>query len=112
VSQHPGDHGSLRNRSKPEPQPRPSLESGIDKIFRDAERAATERSTPVTSEATADIHGPADIAKRITSLKRNGVEQITDPAAVKAMKPDQIVQAQRDGRLLQYMTGIEPASED
>jgi hypothetical protein len=105
---------SLRDfNGPPEPPPRRSLESGIDQVFRDAERAAaTERNTPVRSEATADIHGPADVAKRIASLKRDGVEQLTDPAVIKAMKPEQIVQAQREGRLMTYMSGITaPASE-
>jgi hypothetical protein len=34
----------------------------------------------------------------------NGVEQLTDPAAIKAMRPEQIVQAQRDGRLVKYLS--------
>lgn len=60
----------------------------------------------------SDMHGPADIPRRIKALARDGVKQLTDPAVIKAMKPAEIVAAQRDGRLLQYMSGIDPSADD
>lgn len=67
----------------------------------------------MTSDNIRDIHVAADIPNRIATLQREGIRQLTDPAAIKAMKPAEIEQARRDGRLLAYMSGIKPpASED
>lgn len=105
-----GSEFSLRDWPKPEPPPRPSLGSALDKTFRDI--AADQRQPPQPgkdmtvqrSEATSDIHNAGDVASRIASLERDGVTQLTDPAAIKAMKPAEVVRAQREGRLLQYLS--------
>lgn len=97
----------------PEPPRLPDTADAIDRIMQQPAAAPHHgEDMPVRSEATADIHGPADVANRIASLKRDGVEQLTDPAAIKAMKPEQVVQAQREGRLMTYMTGITAPASD
>lgn len=104
TAQHPVGHASLRNWPKPEPPPQPSVESGIDRVFRDAARAARQqhdrKDTPVQGDG---IHSMADIPGRIAALEAEGVTQLT-AADVKAMKPEEIVAAQREGRLLAYVS--------
>jgi hypothetical protein len=107
---------SLRpSHEPPEPPRLPDTADAIDRIMRQPaappQTADHGKDKPVRSEATADIHGPADIANRIKNLAAHGVTQL-GAADVKAMSPEQIVQAQRDGRLMQYMTGIDPFAAD
>lgn len=92
--------------------------SSLDRIFRQAEQAQRAQQQPGKDSSTmtatgnlSDLHGPRDVANRIKSLAADGVTQLTQ-ADLKAMKPEEIVQAQRDGRLLQAMSGIDPFADD
>ena len=112
-----GRGGSLRDLTGQREPPRPApLDSEIDRIFREAAQAQrapqTDRKDTTVEQPLADIHGPRDVARRIKALQAEGVTQLTDAAAIKAMKPAQIVEAQRAGRLLTYMTGIGAADEN
>jgi hypothetical protein len=93
-----GDHGSLRNWPKPEPPRLPDTASAIDRIM-SAAPPQTAGNGKDTSVAPFEIHTLADVDREIASLKANGIEQLTD---VKGMTPEQIVAAQREGRLLEY----------
>ena len=103
------------------PQPaerRESPESAIDRIFRAAERTQQQPPQPgkgstMTGRGNlSDLHNSADVARRIAGLEQQGITQLTDPAKIKEMKPAEIVAAQREGRLLQYMTGITAPASD
>jgi hypothetical protein len=108
---------STRPSHEPPEPPRIYTADSIDKIFRQAEQAQRAQQQPgkdSTMTATgplSDLHGPRDVANRIKGLADAGVAQLTR-ADLKAMKPEEIVQAQRDGRLLQAMSGIDPYADD
>lgn len=103
---------STRPSHEPPEPPRLNTSGDIDRIFRQAEQAQRaqqqpRKDGPMTQRgALSDLHTHRDVANRIASLKASGIEQITDRAALKAMKPEEITQAQRDGRLLQMTSGI------
>lgn len=108
---------STRPSHEPPEPPRLNTSGDIDRIFRQAEQAQRAQQQPgkdSTMTATgplSDLHGPRDVANRIKSLAADGVTQLTR-ADLKAMKPEEIVQAQRGGRLLQAMSGIDPFADD
>ncbi len=102
-------HGRPYVQRRQDPPPRRDLGGDIDRIFREADQANRAqqlgKDTAMTQTGNlSDLHGPRDVANRIASLERDGVTQLTDPAVIKAMKADELVAAQREGRLLEYMS--------
>jgi hypothetical protein len=99
---------SLRFMSDPPPPEPPSLEARAERILNQAatpqQQAPAREGRPMIN--IDHLHTPADVDNRIEALKRDGIEQITDRAQLKRMKPEEIAQARRDGRLLRLLNPL------